>query len=107
MLIYQKPEFDYSELEWEEAIENPVIVHFTTSFLSIRPWFEGSRHPYAGYWEKIRNSTLRGDMPLQKLPKQKSRDTSKWLYRKIPGNLKIYAVGFLHVYLKLIIYRIR
>lgn len=107
MLIYRKPEFGYSELEWEEAIENPVIVHFTTSFLSIRPWFEGSRHPYAGYWEKVRNSTPWGDMPLRKLPKQKSRDTSKWLYEKIPGNLKIYAAGFLHAYLKPIIYRIR
>ena len=37
----------YSEKEFNEAVHNPGIVHFTTCFLDgLRPWIDGNEHPY-------------------------------------------------------------
>lgn len=36
----------YTEEEYNEAVSDPYIVHFTTFFMNkLRPWFEGSSHP--------------------------------------------------------------
>lgn len=41
MMVYRKaPEF-YTEEQVKEAVDNPVIIHFTTSFFSRRPWIVG------------------------------------------------------------------
>lgn len=41
MLIYRKPPNFYPKEEIKKAIEDPVIIHYTTSFISRRPWVEG------------------------------------------------------------------
>lgn len=46
MLIYRKPPNFYSKEEIKKAIEDPVIIHYTTSFISRRPWVEGCNHKY-------------------------------------------------------------
>ncbi len=36
----------YSESEFEDAVNDPNIIHFTTFFMNdLRPWYEGSKHP--------------------------------------------------------------
>ena len=58
MMIYRKPPKGfYSKEEIEKAVEDPVIIHFTTSFLSKRPWIVGSQHQYADVWLKYRNAS--------------------------------------------------
>ena len=104
MQIYRKPEFGYSKEEWEKAIQNPVIVHFTTSFLSIRPWYEGSKHPYAGYWKEIHDRTPWKDSNYRVLYNRKSRDKKEYFYRKLPKWLSIRIAEVLHAYIKPIIY---
>ena len=42
----------YSREEVMAAKENPVIIHYTSSFLTPRPWTSGSTHPRRGLWEK-------------------------------------------------------
>lgn len=37
----------YSKDEIEKAVNNPVIVHFTTCMLNVRPWFKNTNHPKA------------------------------------------------------------
>ena len=46
------PSFYYSEGEIVEAQRNPVIVHYTTCMTTIRPWCEGSDHPFAADFDK-------------------------------------------------------
>ena len=46
MLIYRKPPNFYPKEEIKKAIEDPVIIHYTTSFISRRPWVEGCNHKY-------------------------------------------------------------
>lgn len=107
MQIYRKPQFGYSKNEWKEAINNPIIVHFTTSFLSLRPWFEGSNHPYAEYWKQVHDRTPWKGRPYRELRNRKKWSRSEKLYRRIPARVGIYIVGFLHSYVKPIIYVLR
>lgn len=55
MLIYRKPPKFYSEEEVNEAIENPNIIHYTTSFKSLRPWIKGCKHKYVSEWLKYKS----------------------------------------------------
>lgn len=104
MQIYRKPQFGYSKIEWEEAIENPVIVHFTTSFLSIRPWYAESKHPYAAYWKEVHDITPWKNEPWRELKNREFRNCIEKIYRKMPRRIGLYIAGFLHAYIKPIIY---
>ncbi|MCC8050305.1 MAG: glycosyltransferase family 8 protein [Clostridiales bacterium] len=42
----------YTEAEIRKALENPVIIHYTTSMKVVRPWFSNTDHPFAGEWKK-------------------------------------------------------
>ena len=47
--ILRKCERFYSEREIEDAVENPVLVHMTSSFMVVnRPWCEVTTHPMQG-----------------------------------------------------------
>lgn len=104
MQVYRKPEFGYSKEVWEEAIKNPAVVHFTTSFLSVRPWFKGSKHPYAAEWKKIHGQTPWKENDYRVLTSRKKRDIKESIYRALPPQFAIYIVGFLHAYIKPIMY---
>ena len=107
MQIYRKPQFGYSKEEWEAAIKDPRVVHFTTSFLSIRPWFEGSEHPYARKWKEMHGHTPWRDIPYRELEKRAKRDKKENLYRRLPRWLAVRGAGILHAYMKPILYLIR
>ncbi len=104
MQIYRKPQFGYDKETWEQAIKKPVTIHFTTSFLSIRPWFSGSKHPYAKLWEEIHGRTPWKDMPYREMKNREKRDKHEDLYRKVPRWLAVRVAGFLHAYVKPIVY---
>ena len=107
MQIYRKPSFGYSKEEWTAAVEHPVVVHFTTSFLSIRPWFDGSRHPYAKQWKEIHDLTPWKDEPFRELENRAERDKKEAMYRKMPRALAVRLAGFLHAYVKPVVYEIK
>ena len=51
LLRYRKPPKGfYSREEIGLAIEDPSIIHYTTSFLSKRPWIKGCEHKYVEKW---------------------------------------------------------
>lgn len=54
MLIYRKPPKFYTEKQVREAVDNPSLIHFTTSFKSLRPWIKGCKHRYVGEWMKYK-----------------------------------------------------
>lgn len=104
MQIYRKPQFGYSKEEWESALSDPRVVHFTTSFLSIRPWFEGSRHPYAEEWKRVHDETPWKNVKYKILKDREKRIMIEHFYRKLPNSLAIRISGILHSYIKPIIY---
>lgn len=100
MQIFRKPEFGYSREEWRKAVENPALIHFTTSFLSLRPWQEGSMHPYAGKWKEYHDRSPWKDVPLRNYSGRKRKEFVSRIYHSIPGKLPIRIAGFLHSYVK-------
>ncbi len=107
MQIYRKPQFGYDKETWEKAIKKPVTIHFTTSFLSVRPWYERSKHPYAKLWKEIHDRTPWKDMPYREMKNREKRDRHEELYRKVPRWLAVRVAGFLHAYVKPIVYVLR
>lgn len=61
----RKPVWAYSRNEFEEGIEDPTVVHFTTCFMSgTRPWFKNDHHPYRDEFLEYRNLTGWKNEPL-------------------------------------------
>lgn len=50
--MLRKPTNYYSKQEIEQAIKNPVIIHYTTNMIVVRPWFSNSGHPLRREYEK-------------------------------------------------------
>lgn len=80
MLVYRKPPEFYSKEEIEIAVKDPVIIHFTTSFLSRRPWVEGCGHKYVDEWMKYKSISPWKDSPL-------------WAYKKATGLKGLYIAA--------------
>ncbi|MEG0216276.1 MAG: glycosyltransferase family 8 protein, partial [Hungatella sp.] len=64
MQVYRKPPQFYTREQVKRAVEEPRIIHFTTSFLSRRPWMEGCRHRYVGEWLRFKAISPWKDEPL-------------------------------------------
>ena len=55
MMLYRNPDNYFEKREVEYAKQNPVIVHFSSSFRSSRPWINAGdcQHPFLGEWLAI------------------------------------------------------
>lgn len=95
LMIFRKPPVYYSRQEIETAKNVPSIVHFTTSFLSLRPWFEGCGHPYAQEWIKYRKKTSWADEPMKKCS-EKPMGAAKAVFKIFPRKAAVAAAGFVH-----------
>ncbi len=84
LITYRKPARLYAEDEIKRAIEEPVIIHFTTSFLSRRPWIKGCKHKYVEKWLKYKAMS-----PF--------RDGELWEYTKPSGLKGIYLGVMRHM----------
>lgn len=106
LLTYRKPVDYYSPKEVKEAVEDPVLIHFTTSFLSKRPWYEGCGHKYCGQWLKYKALSPWSDTPLWPAKKESGlRGMYIKLCKKIPRKLMIGFSGLLQAYGRPFVYR--
>ncbi len=100
MQVYRKPDHGYSKLVWEKAMANPLIIHFTTSFLSIRPWYEGSNTPYTNNWREYHEKSEWHGTPLRVMNNQKGHERTINMFRMLPRRLAVGMAGFMHSYIK-------
>lgn len=108
IMVYRKPVDFYSTAEVQEAVQNPVIIHYTTSFLSVRPWIEGCEHPYKDKWMQYKKLSPWANTALWQNTKASGL---KGLYirlsGKLPRKLSIYISGLLQAYGRPFIYRLK
>lgn len=101
---YRKSRINNSKTEWNEAVNSPVVVHFTSTFLDERPWEEGCKHKYVNVWREKKNNSPWSQIPYKSI----SVNCKKMLIRKTVELLPLgwgYSVaGFLHAYVKPIRY---
>lgn len=57
ILQYRRPSNYYSKSEVEYAQQNPVVIHYTTCMLNVRPWCANSKHPFRHEFEKYQAMT--------------------------------------------------
>lgn len=108
LMIYRKPPEFYSEAEIKDAVRNPVIIHFTTSFLSERPWVKGCRHMYAKKWLYYKKRSPWADSPLWK--PQKTTGVKKLylsLIEMMPRSMAVWVSGMLHRYGRPFLFKIK
>lgn len=100
MMIYRKPPKGfYTEDQIKEATEHPVIVHFTTSFLSRRPWIEGCQHRYFCEWEKYKKLSPWRDNPVWNYDRSnRSREAFILLLGVLPRRVGIGLSGLLQAW---------
>lgn len=95
MMIYRKPPKFYNAESVKEAVENPSIIHFTTSFLSKRAWMKGCKHRYVGEWLKYKDVSPWKDESLWDDNRPEWRIKS---FKMLPRELMIRIAGFLQAY---------
>lgn len=100
MLVYRKPPGFYAKEDIEKAIENPAIIHFTTSFLSRRPWMKESGHRYAGQWLKYREMSPWRDDVLQDDNRSAWRQFGSKFYSFMPRRIALHIAGILQAYIR-------
>lgn len=99
MMVYRKPPEFYTEAQVKEATENPVIIHFTTSFLSRRPWIEGCQHRYVGEWMKYKDMSPWKDEALWEHKGATGvKGIGVKLAEKLPRKLMISITGIAQAY---------
>lgn len=97
---YRKPCFHYSKEEMKEALEDARVVHFTSSFMDLRPWMEGSLHPYAYRWKMIKNSSMWKNQSTEKDYRTIKKRIARICAMMFPIKLRLQVAGFLHAYIK-------
>ena len=108
MMIYRKPVDFYPREEIELAVREPSIIHYTTSFLSKRPWYEGCEHRYVAEWFKYKDMSPWSDKPLWT---EKKKNGIRGLYvslcNKMPRKLMIGFSGILQAYGRPLVYKFK
>lgn len=100
MLKYRKPSTYCSKADFEEAINNPVIVHFTTNqIIQSRPWIQNCEHKFEKEYLSIMKTTIIADMELWPNKRKKFTRLIHFIYSHISKGLVARIVGFIHSYL--------
>ena len=98
MMIYRRPPKFYTEEQVREAVDNPAIIHFTTSFKSLRPWVKGCRHRYVAEWLNYKNISPWRDTELWSDNRLIWKRGGLKVYNCMPGWLSIRIAGLMQVY---------
>lgn len=95
LMQFRKPINFYSKCEIRNAISHPTIIHFTSSLVTVRPWYSDSNHPYSNVWKKVfyRNHL---NISLENSP----TTLLKKLYKYIPSKNKGFILGILQCYIR-------
>lgn len=98
MMIYRRPPRFYTEGQVKEAVENPSIIHFTTSFKSLRAWVKGCKHRYADEWIKYKNMSPWKDNELWDDNRPAWKQKCLKAYNRLPRWLSVRIAGIMQVY---------
>lgn len=63
----RRPTNYYSEEELHAAVKNPIIIHYTTNMLIIRPWFSNTDHPLKEEFHKYMDISIWKDKELNEM----------------------------------------
>lgn len=87
----------YGEDEYNNAINLPGIVHFTTCFLDgLRPWIKGNKHPYLPQFIKYKNISPWNDKPLLEDSRSGINKLKSMLIKTMPRLMLFKIASIMH-----------
>lgn len=96
----RKPSFHYSEEEYGKTIMDPVVVHFTTCFISgTRPWNEEDHHPLKQEFLIYHSMTPWSEMPFWPDDRKRGKKFMTMICNFLPRKMMIYIISYVHVVL--------
>lgn len=96
MMVFKKPVNYYSEAELKKDRENIVIRHYTTSFLSKRPWQKDSTVAHVEEFKKYYKGEYKEVVPSKILK----------AYNILPKKIAIHLIGFLQSKIRPKVYKL-
>lgn len=96
----RKPTNYYSKVELEKAILNPIIIHYTTNMLTIRPWYINSDHPFRDEFIRYFNNSPWKNKVLSEFSHTNNEAKIVGLIQNFPKNIANQILGFIHSYIK-------
>lgn len=107
MMIYRRPPKFYSREEVAKAIESPVLIHYTTSFLSKRPWIKGSKHKYVEHWIKYKKNSPWAEKELWDDNRQLWKKVATKIYLFLPKCVALRIASIFQVCGRPLLYKLR
>ena len=104
ILKLRKPENHCTKEEYEEAVTDPIVVHFTPTFITgTRPWEVGDNHKFTPEWLKYKGMSLWKDEPLREYHPVKKK---KMIHDFVTRNnrsfvIKVASIAHSNVYPKI------
>lgn len=96
ILQYRRPSSYYLKEEIEHAQQNPIIIHYTTCMLNIRPWCKGSKHPCASEFDKYQRMSPWADVPKKDVKFDKLEHKIIRSILSLPDFVSYRLIGLLH-----------
>ena len=96
----RNPVWAYTESEFDKGIQDPIVVHFTTCFMSgTRPWFEKDNHKFREEFLRYRAMTPWGNLPLWKDNTKALKKLMTRISRMLPEQVTYFIIKIVHVWL--------
>lgn len=105
--LLRRPTCFYSEIEQNEAVKLPCIVHYTTNMETVRPWYSNTNHPFA---EVFRHYLSISPWSEDELPIMHYRGGSAAVIHclnKLPDQMSVLFLGMLHSVIRPVIIKWR
>ncbi len=97
LMKLRKPNHHLTEKEYNEAINNPVVVHFTPVFITgTRPWQKKDNHKFTCEYRKYKNMSEWKDAPYRKDDRKLKKKIMTILCRNCPKFIMIPIMSYLH-----------
>ena len=97
LMKLRKPEYHLTKDEYLEAIDNPVIVHFTSTFITgTRPWFKKDNHKFTKEYLYYKSISEWKDEPLRKDDRKLRKKIMTIICRFTPKFIMIPIMSYLH-----------
>lgn len=90
----------YTKAELSKAVDNPIIIHYTTNMLTVRPWYTNTDHPFAKEFKKYMQMSPWKDLSLGEMVFKTDESNAIRKINKLPKGLAYRILGFIHSELK-------
>ncbi len=97
LMRLRKPTHCLTEEEYKEATTDPVVVHFTPTFITgTRPWNKKDKHQFTKEYLYYKSISLWKDEPLRKDDRKKKKKLMTLICKMMPRFILIPIMGYLH-----------